>query len=924
MISTIENLIIIKNEIVTAQIESCRYSVVDDRYLVVFKNNKTEYKFSEEKIIWLTNPEKPDPKRCVLYHKSRELNKIETISVFSHGTSTYWHVRFQEGEETDYLGKNIHVVHSCLKDRASKIVFDYLKEVAGENPLVSKEGIRILAEQYNAIEMIRKDTALANFLNPLDVETRTYTSPTLIYPFGSNASQLKAVKSAFENQISVIQGPPGTGKTQTILNVIANILISGKTVQVVSNNNSAIVNVAEKLEKQELGYLVAFLGKKDNKDLFIAQQRTVKRFPQSIASWQNQKAERPEFIDTIRRKSELLHAIFAKQERLAQARQELQALETEWEHFRSERRPDEKEIVFLRSIPSSDLIDLWNEYQLMAEQQPRLDDLSLENLLQWGKWIYLRLKSRFFFRIYDPQLFNREAPTVIAKLQSAFYEARDKELRQEIERLEQFLATKNADALTRDLSDSSLLFLKHKLFERFQAKPERPIFEGNDLRGNSKKVLREYPVILSTTFSSRSSLNPNTVYDYLIMDEASQVSIETGALALSCARNVIIVGDSLQLPNVVTNEDHIKLDAIFRKYDLPEGYDCAKNSFLEALCKVMPNVPQTLLREHYRCHPKIINFCNQKFYGGNLLIMTKDKGEKDVISAIKTVVGNHSRKHVNQREIDVIRAEVLPRLPYKSSEIGIISPFNDQVNALSANLGEGVDVATVHKFQGREKEAIIMSVVDDQITSFADDPNLLNVAVSRAKEKFQLVVSGNPQSRSGNITDLMAYIEYENCTVSTSKIHSVYDLLYKQYTAARINYLKRYKRISAYDSENLTYALIRDILRQNPQFRHLDVICHLSLKMLIRDFSVLNEEERRYASHSATHLDFLIYNRVGKKAVLAIETDGYAYHQQGGAQYERDRKKDRILRLYALPLVRLSTTGSNERKIIVDKLMELI
>ena len=42
-----------------------------------------------------------------------------------------------------------------------------------------------------------------------------------------------------ENQISVIQGPPGTGKTQTILNIIANILMQGKTVQIVSNNNSA-------------------------------------------------------------------------------------------------------------------------------------------------------------------------------------------------------------------------------------------------------------------------------------------------------------------------------------------------------------------------------------------------------------------------------------------------------------------------------------------------------------------------------------------------------------------------------------------------------------------------------------------------------------------------------------------------------------
>ena len=54
-----------------------------------------------------------------------------------------------------------------------------------------------------------------------------------------------------ENQLSIIEGPPGTGKTQTILNIIANILMNGKTVQVVSNNNSAIQNVYEKLSSSK-------------------------------------------------------------------------------------------------------------------------------------------------------------------------------------------------------------------------------------------------------------------------------------------------------------------------------------------------------------------------------------------------------------------------------------------------------------------------------------------------------------------------------------------------------------------------------------------------------------------------------------------------------------------------------------------------
>lgn len=84
------------------------------------------------------------------------------------------------------------------------------------------------------------------------------------------------------------------------------------------------------------------------------------------------------------------------------------------------------------------------------------------------------------------------------------------------------------------------------------------------------EVLKEYPIVLSTTFSSRSSLKDAT-YDYLIMDEASQVDVATGALALSCAKNAVIVGDLKQLPNVVTDEMKRRSNAVFSSFDLPAG-----------------------------------------------------------------------------------------------------------------------------------------------------------------------------------------------------------------------------------------------------------------------------------------------------------------------------------------------------------------
>lgn len=137
-------------------------------------------------------------------------------------------------------------------------------------------------------------------------------------------------------------------------------------------------------------------------------------------------------------------------------------------------------------------------------------------------------------------------------------------------------------------------------------------------------------------------------------------------------------------------------------------------------------------------------------------------------------------------------------------------------------------------------------------------------------------------------------------------------------------YLAARKRVSEYDSENLTYALIEDILRNNAAMRHLDVVCHLPLRWLIRDFSLLDEDECRYAGSALTHVDFLIYNKVGKQPVLVIETGGHAYHRKGSRQSERDILKDRILALYGIPCLRLSTVGSDEKGQIVNLLTKIL
>ena len=795
-------------------------------------------------------------------------------------------------------------------EKESANVFEYIKQIAELCDIRNEEnGEKILPNKFKKISYVGDDVALAKYLNPSTVHTFNEKENYIpIFPFGCNNSQYQAVKKAMENQISVIQGPPGTGKTQTILNIIANIILQGKTVQIVSNNNSATNNVYEKLcsPKYNLGFIAATLGKSENKKSFIQNQN--ENYPDFL-SW-TLDGNRDNVKNKILEESEQLKNVFDKQERLASLRQENAQIETEFEYFKQYVEETDVEIQKLnikKSFGSKQWMELWQECQFISEEKNRIN-------------FWFKIKAFFKYGVTNWKFYNQDISKIITTFQFMYYDTKKNELLREIQNIENYLDSMNENLLD-NLCNDSMQILKDKLVCKYEKSNQRKLFTEEDLWKNPYELLQEYPVILSTTFSSRDSLNTDVVYDYLIMDEASQVDIVTGALALSCARNVVIVGDTKQLPNVVTEEIKGKANSIFDSYHLNEGYRFTK-SFLQSILEVIPNVTQTLLREHYRCHPKIINFCNQKFYRGELIIMTEDKGEKDVLSVIKTVPGNHERNHYSQRQIDVIKNEIIPKFNFDKNETGIIAPYKNQVKA-TANQVDGIDVDTVHKFQGKEKDNIIISTVDDEISDFADDPYLINVAVSRAKKKLILVVTGNEQSKESNIIDLINYIEYNNFEVMDSQIYSIFDYLYKQYSEERKEFLKNHKKISEYDSENLMYVLIEELLRDS-RYSSLDVVCHFPMNMLIRNLELLNEQECKYAMNPATHIDFLIYNRISKKPVLAIEVDGYEYHKNGTVQAARDMLKNHILQLYQIPLLRFQTNGSGERKIIAEWLEKLV
>ena len=872
---------------------------------IIYTSSSQVYHYQGGKVKILELQQRVDPAGLIVTVKGIRVTQVDMILDFG----PYYRL-VRSGKKTlSYPREEVEIQYNCLTEDSQKCIFDYFKETAGAVSLVVGNDINILSMQYERIQTVSEETVLACYLEP-GRQPKTVPLPeTVIYPFGLNQSQKAAVENALSSQISIIQGPPGTGKTQTILNIIANAVRNGKTVAVVSNNNSATLNVAEKLEKKGLSFLAAFLGSISNKERFLETQTG--RYP-DMGEWILGQEEKTRLNREVTALSKELNAMLNAKNRIAEIEQEFLQLRPEQHYFDEYYRtyaqaPREN----LSGLSSQKILNLWLEYEQHAEHESRLGLLK-------------KLSIMFRFNLSALKIFLQSPELVIPYLQRQFYVVRQRELTEERIQLEQRLANYSFSEKMEELTEKSLRLFRTELSNAYPWKEERQTFEMRDFRGRSNEFNREYPVVLSTTYSIKGTLNIDHIYDYLIVDEASQVDLATGVLAFACARNIVIVGDLQQLPNVLNNRDIQTSEAIWSRYSLPEAYHFSAHSLLSSALTAWPEAPAVLLREHYRCHPKIINFCNQKFYGGKLIVMTADHNEPDVLMMYRTAPGNHARGHLNQREIDVIQKEVLPHLQEKGyRSIGVITPYRDQVAALQTQLGGGIEAATVHKFQGREKDAIVLTSVDNVITEFVDDPRMLNVAVSRAVKSLTVVTSQDPRNDQTNYGDLARYIEYNSCAVIESSVYSIFDLLYQGYAQQRRVFLQKHRRISEYDSENLLYAVIERVLME-PEFSAVSNAVHVSLVNLVKDYSLLSHEESAYARNPLTHIDFLLFRKMDKSPLLAIEVDGTAFHAASSVQAARDEKKNHILSQCGVPLLRLRTDGSDEKKQIEQALRDIL
>jgi len=280
------------------------------------------------------------------------------------------------------------------------------------------------------------------------------------------------------------------------------------------------------------------------------------------------------------------------------------------------------------------------------------------------------------------------------------------------------------------------------------------VFTGRNISSESdlKKCLASPALLVAGTPFFFPHVATDT-FDYLFIDEAGQLSLGDVVAIGGAAKNLVLLGDPQQLPQI-THGMH------------PDG---AGASVLEHYLNGESTVPPErglFLDRTYRMHPDVCRFVSALSYDGRLQadeLCTLQNVESDGLSGTGLrflPVEHRGNARRSVEEADIVAREVrellrsgrftdrmgVPR-QIVPADILIVAPYNMQRRCLRERLPAGVEVGTVDKFQGREAAVVFFSMA----TSSADDlprgveflfnRNRLNVAVSRARCLSVLVAS---------------------------------------------------------------------------------------------------------------------------------------------------------------------------------------
>jgi DNA replication ATP-dependent helicase Dna2 len=221
-------------------------------------------------------------------------------------------------------------------------------------------------------------------------------------------------------------------------------------------------------------------------------------------------------------------------------------------------------------------------------------------------------------------------------------------------------------------------------------------------------------------------------FEMAIVDEAGQLTEPLALGLILRARRFVLIGDDKQLPPVVRTG--ALAESMFERLKRD-----AERSGSGAL---------TLLDTQYRMHPEIMALSNRLFYEGRLRcgIRPEEREPFDGVPFMFVPVENgaaRSDSRANMEEARTVAAMVRSfiREGHVAAEsIGVVSPFRAQVVLLRQMLDDtGVAVDTIERFQGGERDVMLLSFVRSHGTGFVFDERRLNVAITRARRKLVLV-----------------------------------------------------------------------------------------------------------------------------------------------------------------------------------------
>lgn len=279
---------------------------------------------------------------------------------------------------------------------------------------------------------------------------------------------------------------------------------------------------------------------------------------------------------------------------------------------------------------------------------------------------------------------------------------------------------------------------------------------------NDDLILARANVVGGTAFFFARDENVQG-FDWLFVDEAGQVGLANMVAMGRAARNIVLVGDPRQLPQVIQGA-----------HPAPANLSC-----LEWMLGEHATVPADrgiFLAETRRMHPEVCDFISDQVYEGRLASHSDTERQSVTGTAWPTAgafwvpVVHEGNAQIAAEEVVAIGAAVADLLkgswtdkngatrPIGPGDIIVVAPYNAQVNALRAGLPSSIRVGTVDKFQGQEAPICLVSMTASSADEtargmeFLFSLNRINVAVSRAKALA--LVFGSDRLREANCSSI--------------------------------------------------------------------------------------------------------------------------------------------------------------------------